>query len=138
MIPLSDDFDLGRDASRMKDPRDAARQKATAADLLERLYRPEARKRWEIQLLADEVGMGKTFVSLAVAYSVLKAMQRGHDTDDLDGCYQKVLIITPQNRPLFGNWKREVDEFVRRCVMPAQQEEAKSWFHAADGARADE
>ena len=43
-------------------------------ELLNRLFNSADSERWELQLLADEVGMGKTFVALAVAYSVLEAM----------------------------------------------------------------
>ena len=59
MISLSRHIDLGRDKTRMKDPRDAARQTATVCELLDRLFNISDSKRWEIQLLADEVGMGK-------------------------------------------------------------------------------
>lgn len=71
MIALSHHIDLGRDKTRMKDPRDAERQTATAREILTRLFNSADSERWELQLLADEVGMGKTFVALAVAYSVL-------------------------------------------------------------------
>src|SRR5690606_39775665 len=49
---------------------DAERQRRTAEELLRRLdTRPG-------QILADEVGMGKTFVALAVAASVVLASRR--------------------------------------------------------------
>jgi hypothetical protein len=126
MIPFSRHIDLGLDKRRMKDPRDAARQKATAERLLSRLFSPLDRNRWEIQLLADEVGMGKTFVALAVAYSVLEAMEATDQIHDLDHCYKKILIITPPNSALFNKWVREVREFVRRCThkdIPKQSRE---------------
>jgi SNF2 family DNA or RNA helicase len=51
-------------------PDDAARQTRTAAEILARLeHRPGI-------VLADEVGMGKTFVGLAVAISVAFADRR--------------------------------------------------------------
>ena len=36
-----------------------------------------------------------------------------------DGCYQRVLVLTPNNHALFRKWVREVDEFKRRCVAPS-------------------
>lgn len=138
MIPLSDAFDLGRDLRRMKDPRDGLRQTATAAALLQRLFHDDPRQRWDVQILADEVGMGKTFVSLAVAYSLLEALQAGHIPVDLDGCYQKVVILTPSNVSLFAKWHREVSEFVRRCVAPERREEVERWFKSAPSDRLDD
>lgn len=49
---------------------DAQRQRQTAAELLRRFDSQPG------QILADEVGMGKTFVALAVAVSVLEATDR--------------------------------------------------------------
>jgi hypothetical protein len=72
--------------------------------------------------------MGKTFVSLAVAYSVLEAMQRRSVPSDLEGCYQKVIILTPPNVSLLAKWHREVSEFVRRCVSPELAADAGRWF----------
>jgi hypothetical protein len=126
MIPFSPHIDLGLDKRRMKDPRDALRQTATAEKLLNRLFSQTDKDRWEIQLLADEVGMGKTFVALAVAYSVLEAMEGKREVRDLDHCYKKILIITPPNSALFNKWGREVREFVRRCAhkdIPKQSKE---------------
>ena len=104
----SQQFDLGQDRTRIKDSRDADRQAATVDALLDRFFHPQAEQRWELQILADEVGMGKTFVGLGVAYSVLEAMRNHQAADDLRGCYQKVLIITPSNSALFAKWRREV------------------------------
>src|SRR5207248_6777162 len=108
MIVRSPQFDLGLDGTRIKDPRDAMRQMATVDALLERLFHRNPDHRWEIQILADEVGMGKTFVGLGTAYSLLEAMRQSVDVDDLRGCYQKVLIVTPNNSALFAKWRREV------------------------------
>ena len=83
--------------------------------------------------------MGKTFVGLGVAYSLLAAMRDGdHDSDDLRGCYRKVLIITPRNSALFRKWTREVGEFVKRCVLPEHQEDARRWFSSAPVERLDD
>lgn len=51
-------------------PHDARRQRKTAEEILRRLETQPG------QILADEVGMGKTFVALAVALSALEATDR--------------------------------------------------------------
>lgn len=60
MIKLSDlrSLDLGQDRERVT-PEDAERQHATVDHILEAFFCP-GHKRREIQLLADEVGLGKT------------------------------------------------------------------------------
>lgn len=138
MIRLSTDFDLGRDKTRIKDPADARRQTATATTLLERLFNRDAAKRYELQLLADEVGMGKTFVALATAYSILAHLRRFDPPDDLVDCVQRVVIVTPQNPALFRKWQREVSEFVERCVVRERREEARQWFAPETVERQDE
>ena len=87
MIALSKHFDLGRDKTRIKDPNDAARQRRTVEALLERLFNPKPTQRFEIQILADEVGMGKTYVALGLAYSVLAHLKQNRIEPDLEGCY---------------------------------------------------
>lgn len=134
----SSQFDLGLDRTRIKDPRDAARQEATVDAILRRLFHPLRDHRRDIQILADEVGMGKTFVGLGTAFSVLEAMRAGTADSDLGGCYQKVLIVTPPNSALFSKWCREVGEFVKRCVHPEFREAASRWFHAARVDRVDD
>lgn len=119
MITCSEDFDLGRDKDRIKDPNDAARQRRTVENLLERFFHPRPSRRFEIQILADEVGMGKTFVALGLAYSILAHLKQSPIEPDLVGCYQRVLVLTPNNHALFRKWNREVSEFKRRCVPPA-------------------
>ncbi len=128
MITLSSTFDLGLDHTRMKDPKDAARQSASASELLRRLFHEDPRRRWELQVLADEVGMGKTFVALAVAFTLLEEMMAGRPPDGLEGCYQKVVILTPPNASLLRKWYREVSEFVKRCVPENAREQAVQWF----------
>jgi len=126
-IKRSEDFDLGRDKTRMKDPRDGARQTETVDAILARFFERRITRRYPIQVLADEVGMGKTFVALATAYSILSAMRSGGSDDDLAGCYQKVLIITPPNQALFAKWQQETSEFVKRCVF-RNEDDARQWF----------
>ncbi len=60
--------DLGLDRDRMP-AEDAARQHATVNRILAVFFGP-LEIRSEIQLLADEVGLGKTFVALATAYAI--------------------------------------------------------------------
>lgn len=138
MITRSQQFDLGLDTTRIKDPRDSARQEATVDALLGRLFHPRPDHRWELQILADEVGMGKTYVALGTAFSVLAAMRNGSADEDLHGCYQKAVIITPNNSALFAKWRREVGEFVKRCVKPAFRDQASRWFAEAKVERVDE
>ena len=138
MIDRSPLFNLGLDRTRIKDPRDAERQTATVDALLERFFHPDRQQRWEVQILADEVGMGKTFVGLGTAFSFLKAMREGTADEDLRGCYRKVLIITPNNSALFSKWRREVGEFVKRCVEPNSRERITRWFAPAPVDRIDD
>lgn len=128
MIKRSSQFDLGLDTTRMKDPRDGQRQHETVDVILERFFNTVKATRWEIQILADEVGMGKTFVGLAVAYSILEDMMNVSMEQDLYKCYQKVLVITPNNSALYSKWQREVSEFAKRCVLPKYRDDAKRWF----------
>jgi hypothetical protein len=138
MINRSEQFDLGLDKSRIKDPRDAKRQETTVSTLLERMFPPNSDECRGIQILADEVGMGKTYVALGTAFSVLEAMRNGATEDDLRGCYQKVLIITPPNASLLSKWQREVGEFVKRCVKPEFRVQATQWFSATSVERVDD
>ncbi|MGO9122054.1 MAG: helicase-related protein [Desulfomonilaceae bacterium] len=111
----------------MKDPLDVERQNATADEILRRFFAENSDPRWYIQILADEVGMGKTYVGLAVAYSILDALQSGQLPKDLKRCHRSVLIITPSNVALNIKWQREVREFVKRCVV-SDQAIAGEWF----------
>ncbi|MFH1021812.1 MAG: DEAD/DEAH box helicase [Planctomycetota bacterium] len=121
MITASEDFNLGRD-NRMKErPEDAVRQLQTVKVLLERFFHSRSTQQFEIQILADEVGMGKTFVALGLAYSILAHLKQSRIEPDLDGCYQRVLVLTPNNHALYRKWVREVSEFKRRCIPPENQ-----------------
>ncbi len=101
--------------------------------LLERFFHDDPERRWELQLVADEVGMGKTFVALATAYAVLRAT-RGPDEapPDLARCQRRVLVIAPQNAALVSKWQREVGEFIKRCwTGGATEGDARHpWFTA--------
>src|SRR6187551_1644084 len=135
MIALTQALDLGADVTRMKDPHDVQRQHETARQLLDRLYNEQSPGFMELQLLADEVGMGKTFVALAVAYSVLEAQKANRA---LEGCYQKILILVPQNDELMRKWQREVGEIVKRCARPEHQATAQELFKSKTFERPDE
>lgn len=138
MIRVSTTFDLGRDKQRMKNPADADRQTRTADEILRRLFHDQPGSRWEHQILADEVGMGKTFVALAVAFSLLEQMLAGKEPADLAGCYQKVVILTPGSSSLFAKWYREVSEFVQRCVDDDRRADVAVWFKPVSCDRLDD
>lgn len=138
MISISDKFNLGQDTTRIKEVADADRQGTTVSALLERLFNTNDSRRREIQILADEVGLGKTFVALGVGFSILEAMKLQVAPGDLRGCYQKVLVVTPGNRSLFEKWRREVGEFVKRCVLVEHRAAVGTWFRQASVDRLDE
>ena len=83
---------------------DAARQERTAAAILERLETQPG------VVLADEVGMGKTYVALAVAYSILEA----HDFDT------QVVVMVPNS--VRHKWPREWTVFQREVPPPDLQD----------------
>jgi hypothetical protein len=130
MIPRLDiAVDLGRDKDRMSGT-DAARQHATVERILERFFGP-AESRTEIQLLADEVGLGKTFVALATAYAVLDHLRHNaarERPDGLEKCFRAVVVVTPGgNHALTEKWHREVEALRTRC---SQDPAATRWFHS--------
>lgn len=61
-------------------------------------------------ILADEVGMGKTYVALAVIASVLLSQK-----DDS----HPVIVMMPPN--LLGKWKKEWDQFKRICCTKSEE-----------------
>jgi hypothetical protein len=130
MIPRLDSaLDLGRDRERMSG-QDAARQHATVDRILAAFFGPPE-SRVEIQLLADEVGLGKTYVALATAYAVLDALRHrsgGEQPPDLKKCFRAALVVTPAgNHALTEKWGREVEAFRTRCSGNA---EAVRWFQS--------
>jgi ERCC4-related helicase len=77
---------------------DADRQERTAAEILRRLeYQPGL-------VLADEVGMGKTYVALAVAVSVLEATRRR----------RPVVVMVPP--AVADKWPTEWAVFSQMCL----------------------
>lgn len=80
--------------------RDAERQMRAAREILERLAI------YPGVVLGDEVGMGKTFVALAVAAAIVA----DHKTTG------PVVVMTPPS--LREKWPRDLDVFRERCLAP--------------------
>jgi hypothetical protein len=83
------------------DPADAERQRVTAQEIL-----ADLRERPGV-ILADQVGMGKTYVALAVVASVLTATRAKHGP---------VIVMVPSR--LRHKWQREWEQFKRHCAKP--------------------
>lgn len=79
---------------------DAKRQERTAKEILQRLVSQPG------VILADEVGMGKTFVALAVAVSVA-LRSRGR---------RPVVVMVPPS--LKEKWPRDFELFLEKCIAP--------------------
>lgn len=82
------------------DARDAERQQRTAAEILRRLNGQPG------IVLADEVGMGKTFVALSVAVSVALS----------DARRRPVVVMVPA--ALREKWPKDFEVFRNRCLPP--------------------
>ena len=80
---------------------DAARQEATAAAILESLHGQPG------VVLADAVGMGKTYVALAVVASVLTATRHSR---------RPVMVMMPPG--LAAKWRAEWRQFQAHCCTP--------------------
>jgi hypothetical protein len=80
----------------------APRQAKTAQEILDRFSVGR-----RVQMLADEVGMGKTYVALTVAITMLLSKP-----DDRGG---RVLVLTPSGL-LETKWVREIAEFLGKLV----------------------
>ena len=90
----------------------ATRQERTIDAILRRLYDDDNERRREIVLLADEVGLGKTFVALGVAWSIL------HQRSAAGLSAGPVLVVTPHGHALFRKWRREAEQFLH-LVAPS-------------------
>ncbi len=104
---------------------DCARQSETATAILRRFFGVQERDRRELMILADEVGLGKTYVGLAVAVSILDAIRRGESPDGLPANKPVVLVLTPTNDALFNKWMREAEAFKKDC---ARHDGALDWL----------
>ena len=100
----------------------AGRQKRTVDAILNRMFDSDPQARREMVLLADEVGLGKTFVALGVAWSVLVQRQR----EGLPG--RPVLVVTSSAQALFRKWQREAETFFKQSVP----EELRFEVHAVE------
>ncbi len=89
---LPPDLVLGTRLSRQVPKGDQRRQRIEVAEILRRFRQQPG------VILADEVGMGKTFVALAVAYSVAISSPRG-----------PVIIMAPAN--LVEKWEQDLKTF---------------------------
>ena len=83
---------------------DAARQERTAENILKRLARQPG------VVLADEVGMGKTFVAMAVAASIL--IERPNDGP--------VVVMVPPS--LRDKWPKDWKVFREKCLSGRAQQ----------------
>ncbi len=95
--PLSPDLNM-QGAGRVS-ANDAARQSTTASEILDRFALQPG------LILADEVGMGKTFVALAVAVSVALG----------DKERRPVVVMMPPS--LKEKWPRDFTTFTKRCIL---------------------
>jgi superfamily II DNA or RNA helicase len=124
-MKLSPEIDLGRSLRLVfgnkaeftsQIEQDCARQTDTASAILRRFFGAKDQERRELIILADEVGLGKTYVALAVAVSILDAIRRGEVPDGLPANKPVVLVLTPNNDALFNKWMREAKAFQKNCA----------------------
>ena len=108
----------------------ATRQERTIDAILRRLYDNDEDRRREIVLLADEVGLGKTFVALGVAWSVL------HQRSAAGLSAGPVLVVTPYSHALFKKWRREAEQFLKLVAPPDKDFDVKTAATPHDLARA--
>lgn len=126
-LRLDPALDLGRDAKRMTSE-DTVRQVATTNRLLHAFSSPPGERR-EVQLLADEVGLGKTFVALATAFSLLRAVRDQSAVAkelDLENCGRGVVVVVPSHT-LATKWHREVEALRVRC---SSNSDSTRWFQS--------
>ena len=133
-MKLSRNIDLGKSLRQVfgDDPEsaaqvehDRARQEATTNAILKRFVARNPANRRELTILADEVGLGKTYVALAAAVSLLDAIRNGDSPDGLPANKPVVLVLTPTNDALFNKWMREAEGFKTDC---ARTGDALDWL----------
>lgn len=124
-MKLSSEIDLGRSLRQVfgnkadftaQIQQDCERQSETTNAILRRFFGSGDRERRELMILADEVGLGKTYVALAVAVSILDAIRRGEAPDSIPSNKPVVLVLTPTNDALFNKWMREAEAFKKDCA----------------------
>jgi superfamily II DNA or RNA helicase len=95
---------LASQAERPAFQADWDRQRRTARAFLERFDQG-----LDTQLLADEVGMGKTYVAMAViAAKVFGAA----------GSHRRALLVTPASAVLRSKWEQELRSFSQNYLLP--------------------
>lgn len=102
--PSGAEWEIKLGGSKRVSVSDAERQTRTAREILHRLDGQPG------VVLADEVGMGKTFVALAVAASAI-----------LDTWKQRRPVIVTVPRGLVEKWLRDWADFRRHCVPAASR-----------------
>ncbi|HEY1067792.1 MAG TPA: SNF2-related protein, partial [Pirellulales bacterium] len=123
-LVLDPALDLGRDGERMNSD-DARRQTATVNRLL-KAFTAEPDDRRELQLLADEVGLGKTFVALATGYTLMNFVRTKRDLAAQAGlgqCGGAMIVVVPSS--LTKKWAREVEALRTRCSTDPRRTD---WF----------
>lgn len=106
---ISPDVDLRHAKEARVNADDADRQQRTAADLLRRFNDVPG------QILADEVGLGKTYTALAVAASVVLANP---------GCEPVVVMVPPALRE---KWPKEWEVFKEHYLRDASIRTGEAW-----------
>lgn len=94
---IPDSLHLGRDLNDRVAPADQQRQRKEIAEILRRLEKQPG------VILADEVGMGKTFVALGVAYAVARSSPVG-----------PVIVMAPPS--LVTKWEKDLKAFFELYV----------------------
>jgi Type III restriction enzyme, res subunit len=131
---ISPEIDLGRSLRQVfgnkadftaQIEQDCARQSDTTSSILRRFVSAKEGERRELIILADEVGLGKTYVALAVATSILDAIRRGEAPDGLPSNKPVALVLVPSNEALFNKWMREAEAFKTDC---ARKEGELKWL----------
>ena len=124
-MKLSPEIDLGRSLRQVfgnkadftaQIEQDCARQSETTSAILRRFIGVKDCERRELVILADEVGLGKTYVALVVAISILDAIRRGETPEGFPSNKPVVLVLTPTNDALFNKWMREAEAFKTDCA----------------------
>src|SRR2546421_12098610 len=92
---------LGQRVAKHVPKTDQVRQRVEVEEILRRLRTQPG------VILADEVGMGKTFVALGVAYSIAKCSPRG-----------PVILMVPAN--LVDKWEQDLKTFCELYVQDAR------------------
>ena len=129
-MKLSRAIDLGRSlrkvfggnpGSEAQVKEDQERQTRTAKAILARFFGANENHRRELVLLADKVGLGKTYVALAVAATILDRIRQGEAPEGLPANRPVVLVLTPNNDALYNKWLREADGFRHDCEREGER-----------------